>query len=324
MSPPESKTSSNPNRVRCFKKSALVQATASEKWELVKVICTQPFNEQVQYGLSSIKLYISGDETPSKSSTKESSEKEKPKIVAGKFKLRDDSPDSENDAMGLFNRWKTSKSEKSSDVKEVSKKQESSTSKPKRGETSSSSSKGRPSEKNGNNDDEKRTKVVDKKRLDSLFGEDEEEKQEEKKVEDPKKEIDFKGTPSGSKRPSTSNLESESCKKVKYESFSSSDDESNATKSPKKKKTTNTPGTSKKKSPEKPYLNSFYINKTTGQRVYEKSRTIYKPFNKLLEGVTIVISGIQVRVFQWLRINLKKTFLSRTQLERKSEERHWN
>lgn len=55
----ESKDGTNTKGVRFFKKEQLTQPTADEKWDKVKIVCTQPFNKHVQYGLSFIVLHSS-------------------------------------------------------------------------------------------------------------------------------------------------------------------------------------------------------------------------------------------------------------------------
>lgn len=122
MTPPESKNSTNTNRVRCFSKDALVQSVIDEKWDLIKIICTQPFNKHVQYGLSFIKIYVATSETKEEkkslipqqfvtTSSFQSSSSSFDKFKNfGVFKLREDSPDSESEnGTILFQRWKQSK-----------------------------------------------------------------------------------------------------------------------------------------------------------------------------------------------------------------------
>ncbi|XP_058978959.1 DNA repair protein XRCC1 isoform X3 [Musca domestica] len=112
MTPIESRSSNNPNRVRCFCTDALVPSVAEKKWSLLKIICTQPFNKHVQYGLSFVKVHVA-----SKNSTKDTGLAPAKEIDAkptplqiGMFKLREDSPDSETSGVSsLFNRWKTNK-----------------------------------------------------------------------------------------------------------------------------------------------------------------------------------------------------------------------
>ncbi|GLH09536.1 uncharacterized protein GBIM_14618 [Gryllus bimaculatus] len=54
MSPGESDQSTNTNRVRMFTKKDFLKPTANEKWDRIKIVCSQPFNKRVQYGLSFI------------------------------------------------------------------------------------------------------------------------------------------------------------------------------------------------------------------------------------------------------------------------------
>lgn len=57
MSPMDSRNNTNRNSVRMFGKEKLSKTTASEKWDRVKVVCTQPFNKTSSYGLSFIKFH---------------------------------------------------------------------------------------------------------------------------------------------------------------------------------------------------------------------------------------------------------------------------
>ncbi|XP_058822954.1 DNA repair protein XRCC1 isoform X2 [Topomyia yanbarensis] len=134
MTPIESRNSTSTNQVRCFPQNALVESVAREKWDLVKVICTQPFNSRVQYGIAFITLHTSSVDRKNKSLVpekfkqqiqsemqKNSSAKnhepaqqhEEPKVLKlGRFTLREDSPDSDGgstSATTLFSRWKESR-----------------------------------------------------------------------------------------------------------------------------------------------------------------------------------------------------------------------
>ncbi|XP_075155589.1 DNA repair protein XRCC1 isoform X2 [Haematobia irritans] len=115
MTPIESRNSDNANRVRCFSEDALVASVAQKKWSMMKIVCTQPFNRHVQYGLSFIKVHVAPSNTPKPVATvvtkiqQTSASKLGPSnsIQFGKFKLREESPDSENEgASNLFNKWK--------------------------------------------------------------------------------------------------------------------------------------------------------------------------------------------------------------------------
>lgn len=106
MTPLEGRNSTSVNRVRCFAKNALISPVCNEKWDLIKIVCTQPFNRHVQYGLSFVKVYCTEDEPPKS--------EEKPSWLStnmiGKFKIREESPDSDADGPSvLFSRWKEEK-----------------------------------------------------------------------------------------------------------------------------------------------------------------------------------------------------------------------
>ncbi|XP_063291770.1 DNA repair protein XRCC1 [Pelobates fuscus] len=56
MSPSESKSEKNRNRLRMFGSDKLVKATAEKKWDRAKIVCTQPYNKNMAYGLSFIRF----------------------------------------------------------------------------------------------------------------------------------------------------------------------------------------------------------------------------------------------------------------------------
>uniref|UniRef100_A0A6B2E738 Putative dna repair protein xrcc1 isoform x1 n=1 Tax=Phlebotomus kandelakii TaxID=1109342 RepID=A0A6B2E738_9DIPT len=98
MTPAECRALENINRVRCFNKTSLVEEVAKEKWDFVKIVCSQPFNVHTQYGLSFITVYSPEDkeEVSGNSST------------IGRFTLREESPETD-DRGSLFNKWKQSR-----------------------------------------------------------------------------------------------------------------------------------------------------------------------------------------------------------------------
>ncbi|XP_060076028.1 DNA repair protein XRCC1-like [Ylistrum balloti] len=57
MSPMDSRNNTNRNSVRMFGKEKLSKTAVSEKWDRVKIVCTQPFNKTSSYGLSFIKFH---------------------------------------------------------------------------------------------------------------------------------------------------------------------------------------------------------------------------------------------------------------------------
>jgi DNA-repair protein XRCC1 len=91
----ESRSGSNPNRVRMFTTDTLSKREAEQKWDRVKVVCTQPFNKHVQYGLAFITFHslIAEDKRAALSSK------------LGRFVVKDDGDDSLS-AGSLFARRK--------------------------------------------------------------------------------------------------------------------------------------------------------------------------------------------------------------------------
>ncbi|XP_013394562.1 DNA repair protein XRCC1 [Lingula anatina] len=63
LSPIESRNGTNMNRVRIFTADKLSKAVVEQKWDRVKVVCTQPFNKNIPYGLSFIKFHSPPDKT---------------------------------------------------------------------------------------------------------------------------------------------------------------------------------------------------------------------------------------------------------------------
>uniref|UniRef100_A0A8C8ZK16 DNA repair protein XRCC1 n=1 Tax=Prolemur simus TaxID=1328070 RepID=A0A8C8ZK16_PROSS len=61
MSPSESRSGSNPNRVRMFGPDKLVQAAAEKRWDRVKIVCSQPYSKDSPYGLSFVRFHSPPD-----------------------------------------------------------------------------------------------------------------------------------------------------------------------------------------------------------------------------------------------------------------------
>lgn len=106
MSPTESRNSTNTNRVRFFSTNQLVKATASEKWDRVKIVCTQPYTKTTAYGITFIKFHSppDGSEEPSTSPAK--------LTKLGQFRVKDESPSSGSSIQPgslFFNRESSSK-----------------------------------------------------------------------------------------------------------------------------------------------------------------------------------------------------------------------
>lgn len=82
MTPLEARQGQNVNKVRMFKQEDFVEPERNEKWDRVMIVCSQPFNRHVQYGLSFINLYTSDKKL------------ENPRQpLIGKFVIRPESPD---------------------------------------------------------------------------------------------------------------------------------------------------------------------------------------------------------------------------------------
>ncbi|XP_016327774.1 DNA repair protein XRCC1-like [Sinocyclocheilus anshuiensis] len=88
MSPTESRNGTNTSRVRFFGPSQLVKATAQEKWDRVKIVCSQPYSKCTVFGVSFIKLQSPPDADDAPVSTP-------PKLTKlGQFRVKDESPSS--------------------------------------------------------------------------------------------------------------------------------------------------------------------------------------------------------------------------------------
>uniref|UniRef100_A0A8C2HLF9 DNA repair protein XRCC1 n=1 Tax=Cyprinus carpio TaxID=7962 RepID=A0A8C2HLF9_CYPCA len=88
MSPTESRNGTNTNRVRFFGPSQLLKATAQEKWDCVKIVCSQPYSKSLAYGVAFIKLHSPPDADDVPVSTP-------PKLTKlGQFRVKDESPSS--------------------------------------------------------------------------------------------------------------------------------------------------------------------------------------------------------------------------------------
>lgn len=120
----EAKNATNPHRVRCFTHNVLVESVAKQPWDLVKIFCTQPFNNKLKYGLSFVTLHTPEELKSDGSPVKQLEVAQKPSLDIvddkknkfGKFSLRQDS-DSDDDKKKAkkveltspFDRWKRSK-----------------------------------------------------------------------------------------------------------------------------------------------------------------------------------------------------------------------
>ncbi|XP_076366956.1 DNA repair protein XRCC1 isoform X2 [Tachypleus tridentatus] len=63
MTPLESRQGTNLNRVRMFGPEKLSLHASNQKWDIAKIVCTQPFNKNTQFGISFIKFHSKPDST---------------------------------------------------------------------------------------------------------------------------------------------------------------------------------------------------------------------------------------------------------------------
>ncbi|XP_023663464.1 DNA repair protein XRCC1 isoform X3 [Paramormyrops kingsleyae] len=86
MSPSESRNGTNSNRVRLFGPNQLVKATAQEKWDRVKIICTQPYSKNIAYGVAFVKFHSPPDKSDPPTATP-------PKLTKlGQFRVKEEAP----------------------------------------------------------------------------------------------------------------------------------------------------------------------------------------------------------------------------------------
>ncbi|KAI9999936.1 hypothetical protein NQD34_011779 [Periophthalmus magnuspinnatus] len=114
MSPTESRNGTNLNRVRFFGPGQLQKSTAQEKWDRVKIVCTQPYSKNIAYGLAFVKFHSPPDKNdPPPTSS--------PKLTKlGQFRLKDESPSAGSSLQpgSLFSAAKSSGELKASPQKE--------------------------------------------------------------------------------------------------------------------------------------------------------------------------------------------------------------
>lgn len=123
MSTAECRNATDFNRVRCFHQGALVAPVAAGRWELVKVICTQPYSTHFPFGLSFVKVHAAAADDGIAASGSRSlvpatflaataaaaAAQTSAASPFAKFKMRSDSTESDGETSTLFSRWKQSK-----------------------------------------------------------------------------------------------------------------------------------------------------------------------------------------------------------------------
>ncbi|XP_053289607.1 DNA repair protein XRCC1 isoform X1 [Pleuronectes platessa] len=88
MSPTESRNGTNLNRVRFFGPTQLQKSPAQEKWDRVKLVCSQPYSKNIAYGLAFVKFHSPPDKNDPPPAAS-------PKLTKlGQFKVKEESPSS--------------------------------------------------------------------------------------------------------------------------------------------------------------------------------------------------------------------------------------
>ncbi|XP_057690960.1 DNA repair protein XRCC1 [Corythoichthys intestinalis] len=109
MSPTESRNGTNMSKVRFFGPGQLQKSTAQEKWDRVKIVCSQPYSKNIAYGLAFIKFHSPPDKNDPPVTS--------PKLTKlGQFRVKDDAPTSGSNIQpgSLFFSAKSSTSPKAS------------------------------------------------------------------------------------------------------------------------------------------------------------------------------------------------------------------
>lgn len=287
MAEKDARNSEKTNQVKCFMTSEMEEKVLRREWDLVKVICTQIFNKHVEYGINFVTLHgklVDGEKVKEKV-VQETSSVISPGKMFGRFKMREESPEEdEPKGVGIMARWKQKLASNTpvelppKDLKP-----------PDRNRSSLLYNK-------ADEDDKKFEKS--KKKI---------EKHEESKKKPEKKPISQEKTP---KPKNFNEFLSKSPKKSedkkRHRSPVPSTSSSKTPESHKKRKTSNLfgdsppfPSTSSKRqmSPDvvfEPNSPEPAPSSPPPKRIKTPSKKKeQKPFNKLLEGITIVISGIQ-------------------------------
>lgn len=312
----EAKNGTNPNRVRCFTHNALVESVAKQKWDLVKIFCSQPFNNKLKYGLSFVTLHtpedIQNDASPAKvAQTARVDESSENKSKFGKFKIRansdSDSDDKKRkkDSTSPFNRWKSSKSN-SQEVKTSIKEQVKTKIEENRKRIRMMS--------DSSDDDEPKVQAKPKHNRNRLTGLVYEEEDDEPNDKLQKKLDKDKAAKDKEKEQKTPKLFVQRSKtppktesqKSKFSSFISDDPPASSSRSPKVPSKSSSSSSNDKRpsstshnkhssssSDKKPSSSSSSPKKSPrGSEKKSSSKTVtYKAFSKLLEGVVFAFSG---------------------------------
>lgn len=306
----DARNEKNPNRLRMFDKECFIPSVADQKWDLVKFVCTQPFNPRRQYGLSFVNIHTNEEVKPSfdsslikptlstpKLSTSLSvpkpSSSSKPVKKIGKFAFRTSSSDEESESTSPFAKWKSKKSDAADSQSQSTASDTKAEIKQQLKEKLDSEKKRKRIDLDDSDDEIKRPKKVDRNRAKGLLYESDDDAPNEKlqkKIDKDKEKREKEKHVSKYANLNVSAALSPSTSSKKFSSFID-DPEKTVLSSPsnrikhydaeeetKKQTKTTTPGSSSSKSPAK---------------IKQTKEIQFKPFAKLLSGVTFVLSGYQ-------------------------------
>uniref|UniRef100_F1L600 DNA repair protein XRCC1 n=1 Tax=Ascaris suum TaxID=6253 RepID=F1L600_ASCSU len=102
MDPMESRSEKNGNRVRMFAEMDMIPAIYRQKWDLIKVLCSQPFNPNIPYGIAFVNIVVEEQHVGTSVETKNQLPKIvfKPKHEDGGDKMNEDGGDKMNEDGG--------------------------------------------------------------------------------------------------------------------------------------------------------------------------------------------------------------------------------
>lgn len=287
----EARSEKNPNRVRMFNKEIFNPAVADQKWDLVKVVCAQTFNNHKQFGLSFINLHTNEEVTSQEDNTDSpikstniilkptSSALKTPNTLKqtktfGKFRFRDSNSDDEEE-VSPFAQWKNKKDnpQSTSTAKLTPKHDTKSSIQEQLKAKLDTEQKEHNKRKRITDDDEKPKIKQDRNRAKGLFYDSSDDEPNEKLQKKMEKDKELKIKEQNSQKLSSKLTPIKSSPSTsKFSSFIRDD---------------KTPTSSSKDSKRKEESLSLSQKKPSNKEIK------YKPFNQLMEGVTFVISGYQ-------------------------------
>lgn len=89
----EAKDVTNSNSVRFFKEANFCKPEYNEKWDRIKIVCSQPYNKHIQFGLSFINFHSEIDGSASGSDPSNTTRKENNPVALGRFLLKEKKDD---------------------------------------------------------------------------------------------------------------------------------------------------------------------------------------------------------------------------------------